>query len=99
MVSTPIVTGSDCEGAGELFRVSTLDLNNLPRDDKGSIDYNEDFFGKETFNSLRRSMQKLMPVRYRKSIPSVRHFALRTPIPAATWLNFGWLSLSLLLRI
>ncbi|MFC3031330.1 asparagine--tRNA ligase [Pseudoalteromonas fenneropenaei] len=48
-VSTPIVTASDCEGAGEMFRVSTLDLNNLPRTDKGDIDFKEDFFGKEAF--------------------------------------------------
>lgn len=48
-VSTPILTNSDCEGAGEMFRVSTLDLNNLPRTDKGDIDFKEDFFGKEAF--------------------------------------------------
>ncbi len=48
-IHTPIITSSDCEGAGELFRVSTLDLMNLPRTDKGEIDFNEDFFGKETF--------------------------------------------------
>ncbi|MBW8190136.1 asparagine--tRNA ligase [Neiella marina] len=48
-VSTPIVTASDCEGAGEMFRVSTLDLENLPRDDKGAIDFEQDFFGKESF--------------------------------------------------
>jgi len=48
-ISTPLITGSDCEGAGEMFRVSTLDLENLPRDDKGAIDFTEDFFGKETF--------------------------------------------------
>jgi len=48
-VSTPLITASDTEGAGEMFRVSTLDLENLPRDDKGSVDYNEDFFGKESF--------------------------------------------------
>lgn len=44
---TPIITGSDCEGAGEMFRVTTLDLYNLPKKD-GKIDYNQDFFGKET---------------------------------------------------
>ena len=48
-ISTPIITGADAEGAGEMFRVSTLDLENLPRDDKGAIDYKQDFFGKETF--------------------------------------------------
>ena len=48
-ISTPIITGSDAEGAGEMFRISTLDLENLPRTDKGNIDYSKDFFGKETF--------------------------------------------------
>ena len=48
-VSAPLITASDAEGAGEMFRVSTLDLENLPRTDKGEIDFNEDFFGKETF--------------------------------------------------
>ncbi|MGD9901544.1 MAG: asparagine--tRNA ligase [Spirochaetales bacterium] len=47
-VHTPIITGSDCEGAGEMFRVTTLDLNNLPRTEDGKIDYKKDFFGKET---------------------------------------------------
>jgi len=48
-VHTPIITGSDTEGAGEMFRVSTLDMTNLPRTEAGAIDYKEDFFGKETF--------------------------------------------------
>ena len=48
-ISTPLITGSDCEGAGEMFRVSTLDMENLPRNDEGNVDYNQDFFGKETF--------------------------------------------------
>ena len=48
-ISTPIVTGSDAEGAGEMFRVSTLDMTNPPMSDKGDIDYSQDFFGKETF--------------------------------------------------
>ncbi|PKG80705.1 asparagine--tRNA ligase [Colwellia sp. 75C3] len=48
-IATPLITGSDCEGAGEMFRVSTLDMENLPRNDEGKVDYNQDFFGKETF--------------------------------------------------
>ena len=47
-VHTPLITGSDCEGAGEMFRVTTLDMNNLDRTDDGKIDYTKDFFGKET---------------------------------------------------
>ena len=45
---TPIITGSDCEGAGEMFRITTLDMDNLPKTEDGKIDYSQDFFGKET---------------------------------------------------
>ena len=45
-VHTPIITASDCEGAGEMFRVTTLDMDNLPRLEDGSVDYSQDFFGK-----------------------------------------------------
>lgn len=48
-VHTPIITGSDCEGAGEMFRVSTLDLDALPKDSQGKIDFSKDFFGRETY--------------------------------------------------
>ncbi len=47
-VHTPIITGSDCEGAGEMFRITTLDMNELPRKEDGTVDYTTDFFGKET---------------------------------------------------
>ncbi|MFD2180361.1 asparagine--tRNA ligase [Veronia pacifica] len=48
-MSSPLITSSDAEGAGEMFRVSTLDLANLPMTDKGDVDFDQDFFGKETF--------------------------------------------------
>ncbi len=48
-INTPIITGSDCEGAGELFRVSTLDLANLPRTAGGEVDFHQDFFAGESF--------------------------------------------------
>ncbi|RXK34180.1 asparagine--tRNA ligase [Arsenophonus endosymbiont of Bemisia tabaci Asia II 3] len=48
-VSTPIITASDTEGAGEMFRVSTLDLQNIPRTEKGDINFDKDFFGREAF--------------------------------------------------
>jgi len=48
-IHTPIITSSDCEGAGELFRVSTLDFANIPRDDQNKPDFSADFFGREAF--------------------------------------------------
>lgn len=45
---TPIITGSDCEGAGEMFRISTLDFHNIPLDESGKIDFSQDFFGKDS---------------------------------------------------
>ena len=45
-VHTPLITGSDCEGAGEMFRVTTLDMDNVPKDEEGNVDYTKDFFGK-----------------------------------------------------
>lgn len=48
-IHTPIITASDCEGAGQMFHVSTLDNKNLPKDDKGNIDYTQDFFAKPAY--------------------------------------------------
>ena len=47
-VNTPLITGSDCEGAGEMFQVTTLDLENIPKTEDGKVDYSKDFFGKPT---------------------------------------------------
>ena len=47
-VNTPIITGSDCEGAGEMFQLTTLDLDNVPKNEDGTVDYSKDFFGKQT---------------------------------------------------
>lgn len=48
-VHTPIITGSDCEGAGKMFQVTTLDINKPPKEEKGGVDWNKDFFGKSSF--------------------------------------------------
>ncbi|MCM1521094.1 MAG: asparagine--tRNA ligase [Muribaculaceae bacterium] len=47
-LNTPLITASDCEGAGAMFQVTTLDLNNLPKDEEGNVDYSKDFFAKST---------------------------------------------------
>lgn len=56
-LNTPIITASDCEGAGELFRVSTLDLLNLPKTDSGAVDFSKDFFEQETYLTVSGQLQ------------------------------------------
>ena len=47
-LNTPLITGSECEGAGAMFQVTTLDLNQVPKTEDGAVDYSEDFFGRPT---------------------------------------------------
>ena len=56
-VHTPIITGSDCEGAGEMFQVTTMDMNNLPMTEDGKVDFSQDFFGKETSLTVSGQLQ------------------------------------------
>ncbi len=51
-VATPLITTSDCEGAGEMFTITNFDLNNVPKDDKGQVDFSKDFFGKHAFMTV-----------------------------------------------
>ena len=51
-VATPLITSSDCEGAGEMFTVTGFDMNNIPKDDKGQVDFSKDFFGKHAYMTV-----------------------------------------------
>ncbi|KAI4453967.1 aspartyl/lysyl-trna synthetase [Holotrichia oblita] len=51
-IATPCITSSDCEGAGETFKITTLDFNNIPKKQDGSVDYSKDFFGKESYMTV-----------------------------------------------
>ena len=86
-VNTPIITASDAEGAGALFRVSTLDLANLPRTPQGEVDFAQDFFGREAFLTV--SGQLNVEAYWLVLTPSGRPSAPRTRTPAATSPNSG----------
>ncbi len=84
-VHTPIITGSDCEGAGEMFQVTTLDVNNPPRTEDGNVDYSKDFFGKQTSLTVSGQLNAenfamAFGNVYTPHLPSGR----RTPTPSAT---------------
>ena len=87
---TPIITGSDAEGAGEMFRVSNLDAKNPPLTEEGTVDYSKDFFGKETnltvSGQLEAETYALSLVKY---ILLAQLLEPKTPILHAILLNFG----------
>ena len=86
-VNTPIVTGSDAEGAGEMFQLTTMDLNDIPKTDEGKVNYNEDFFGKmasltvsgqlnaETFATAFRNVYTFGPTFRAENSHTTRHLA------------------------
>ncbi len=77
---TPLITASDCEGAGAMFNVTTLDMDNPPRTDEGRIDYSQDFFGKPCSLTVSGQLEgELGALALGQSIRSVRRSAPRTP--------------------
>jgi asparaginyl-tRNA synthetase len=87
---TPIITGSDAEGAGEMFRVTTLDMMNPPKTEEGKINYREDFFGRETNLTVSGQLEgELGALALSESTPSVPHSAQRIPTHPGTSLNSG----------
>jgi asparaginyl-tRNA synthetase len=79
-VHTPIITGSDAEGAGEMFRVTTLDPENPPRTADGRIDFSRDFFGKETNLTVSGQLEaEIFALAFRNVYTLDRPSARRTP--------------------
>ena len=90
---TPLITASDCEGAGEMFQVTTLDLDNLPRTEDGKIDYSQDFFGRQTSLTVSGQLEGELGATALGCIYTFGPtFRAETPIRPATWPNSGWWS-------
>lgn len=87
---TPLITGSDAEGAGAMFQVTTLDLNNVPRNDAGEVDYAQDFFGKPCNLTVSASSRESSARwRCRRSTRSGRRSGPKTRIRPDIWPNSG----------
>ena len=90
MSTHPLITGSDCEGAGEMFQVTTMDLNDVPKKEDGSIDYSKDFFGKETNLTVSGQLNgETFAQAFRSSIHLDRPSVQRTPTPQDMRQSFG----------
>ncbi len=85
-VHTPIITASDCEGAGDLFNVTTLDLQRLPQDKKsGGIDYSQDFFGKQAYLTVSGQLEaEIMATAFQNVYTFGLLFEQKIPIPLDT---------------
>ena len=89
-VNTPIITASDCEGAGEMFRVTTLDMDNVPKTADGAVDYSQDFFGKGTNLTVSGQLNaESFAQPSATSIPSVPPSGRKIPTPSAMPLSSG----------
>lgn len=89
--NTPLITASDCEGAGQMFQVTTKNLYNLKKTEDGKIDYSDDFFGKQTSLTVSGQLRVSSVLQHSApSIPSVQPSVQRTVILLATWLSSGW---------
>ena len=91
---TPLITASDCEGAGNMFQVTTKNLYDLKKDEQGKIIYDDDFFGEQTSLTVSGQLEGELGATALGAIyPSVLPSALRTPTPRATWQSSGWWNL------
>lgn len=89
--NTPLITASDCEGAGQMFQVTTKNLYNLKKTEDGKIDYSDDFFGKQTSLTVSGQLRVSSVLQHSApSTPSVQPSVQRTVILLATWLSSGW---------
>jgi asparaginyl-tRNA synthetase len=86
---TPIITGSDAEGAGEMFRVTILDAKNPPMLEDGSVNFAEDFFGRETKLTVSGQLEGELGALALSNIYLVPHSGLKIPIRPDTLLNSG----------
>ena len=89
-VHTPIITGSDAEGAGEMFRVSTIDPKQAPLNESNEVDFTQDFFGKETNLTVSGQLEaETYAIGLGKVYAFGPTFRAETQTPHGTWLNFG----------